>query len=90
MEFKENVKKAVTDTAQTVMKKTGEFVENSKTKYSIFDLNNEIERVYKEIGEKIYQGYKNDEDISEFVKEKCAEIDELSKKVDILKQKLEK
>ena len=80
MEFKENVKKAVTDTAQTVMKKTGEFVENSKTKYSIFDLNNEIERVYKEIGEKIYQGYKNDEDISEFVKEKCAEIDELSKK----------
>lgn len=87
MDFKYNLKKAIADTAQTVAQKTGELVECSKTKYSIYDLNNEIEKVYTDLGRKIYECYKEDEDASEFVSEKCAEIDSLNEKLDILKEK---
>ena len=45
MKFIENLKKATENAFHTVTKKTGEFVEDSKTKYSIFDLKNEIEKI---------------------------------------------
>lgn len=88
MDFMENLKKAVTDTAQTAVKKTGKFVEDSKTKYSIYDLKNDIEKIYKEIGSEVYRSYKADENISEFIESKCAEIDSLNEKIEELKNKL--
>ena len=90
MDFMDNVKKAITDTAKIAAQKTGEFVENSKTKYSIYDLKNEIEKIYTEIGAAVYTGRKEDNDISEFVEKKCDEIDVLAEKMDILKKKLNK
>ena len=88
MDFIENLKKAVTDTAQTAVKKTGKFVEDSKTKYSIYDLKNDIEKIYTEIGSEVYRSYKADENISEFTESKCAEIDSLNEKIEELKNKL--
>lgn len=88
MDFIENLKKAVTDTAQTAVKKTGKFVEDSKTKYSIYDLKNDIEKIYTEIGSEVYRSYKADENISEFIESKCAEIDSLNEKIEELKNKL--
>ncbi|MBR5614835.1 MAG: zinc-ribbon domain-containing protein [Clostridia bacterium] len=89
MKFIENLKKAAENTVNTVAKKTGELVEDSKTKYSIFDLNNEIEKTYTEIGKEIYAGYKEDRNVADFIEEKCQAIDKLNADIDALKQKLE-
>ncbi len=88
MNFFENLKRAAADTAQVIAKKTGDVVETSKTKYSIYDLKNEIEKIYAEIGEKVYEAYKNDINISDVLEEKCSQIDDLMLKTDVLKQKL--
>ena len=49
MNFFENLKKAAGKGFNAVAKKTGEIVEDSKTKYSIFDLKNEIEKVREQV-----------------------------------------
>ena len=46
MDFLENVMSAVGSAAQTVVKKSGEVVEYSKLKYSMFDLSNSIKNLY--------------------------------------------
>ncbi len=89
MKFFENVKIAAEKTVNTVAKKTGEIVEDSKTKYSIFDLNNDIEKIYTEIGKEIYAAYKEDRNAAEFVEEKCKAIDELQVAVEELRSKLD-
>lgn len=89
MKFVENFKKAAEKTISTIKTKTGEIVEDSKTKYSIFDLNNEIDKIYAEIGKEIYSGYKEDRNVADFIETKCCEIDKLNAEIDELKQKLE-
>lgn len=90
MDFLSNVKKLFTDTTKTVAKKTGELVETSKTKYSIYDAKNDIEKVYTDIGREIYAGYREDRNVAEFIEEKCKEIDVLVEKMETLKGKLDK
>lgn len=89
MKFIENLKKAAENTIQVVSQKTGEFVEDSKTKYSIFDLKNEIEKIYSEIGKEIYAGYKEDRNVADFIEEKCAQIDSFNSQIETLRQKLD-
>lgn len=89
MKFVENLKKAAENTVSSVARKTGELVEDSKTKYSIFDLKNEIEKLYTELGSEMYAAYKSDENIAELIEKKCNDIDELNARIDELKQKLE-
>lgn len=88
MKFVENLKKAAENTFHTVTKKTGEFVEDSKTKYSIFDLKNEIEKVYTEIGKEIYLASKENRNVADFIENKCAEIDKLNAEIEELQKKL--
>ena len=89
MNFFENLKKAAGKGFNAVAKKTGEIVEDSKTKYSIFDLKNEIEKVYAEIGKEIYAGYKEDRNVADFIEEKCGVIDGFNEKIQELQQKLD-
>ena len=89
MKFFENAKIAAEKTFNKVAKKTGEIVEDSKTKYTIFDLNNEIEKVYAEIGKEIYAAYKEDRNAAEFIEEKCKAIDDLQSEIDALRNKLD-
>ena len=89
MNFFENLKKAAGNTFNTVAKKTGEIVEDSRTKYSIFDLKNEIEKVYTEIGKEIYAAYKEDRNVADFIEEKCGVIDGFNEKIQELQQKLD-
>ncbi len=88
MKFVENLKKAAENTFHTVTKKTGEFVEDSKTKYSIFDLKNEIEKLYTEMGKEIYLASKEDRNVADFIENKCAEIDKLNAEIEELQKKL--
>lgn len=89
MKFIENLRKAAENTIQTVTRKTGEIVEDSKTKYSIFDLKNEIEKAYTEMGKEIYLASKEDKNIADYIEAKCAEIDNFNLKIEELKQKLD-
>ncbi len=89
MKFFENARIAAEKTFNTVAKKTGEIVEDSKTKYSIFDLNNEIGKIYGEMGKEIYAAYKEDRNAAEFIEEKCKLIDELQAQIDELRSKLD-
>lgn len=88
MKFVENLKKAAENTFHAVTKKTGEIVEDSKTKYSIFDLKNEIEKSYTEMGKEIYAASKEDRNIADFIENKCAEIDKLNAEIEELQKKL--
>ncbi len=90
MNFLSNVKKIFKDTGKTVVQKTEELVETSKTKYSIYDAKNDIEAVYTEIGREIYAAYKDDTNAAEFIEEKCKQIDILVDKMETLKAQLEK
>lgn len=90
MDFLSNVKRLFKDTSKTVVQKTGELVETSKTKYGIYDVKNDIEAVYTEIGREIYAAYKEDRNAAEFIEEKCKEIDTLADKMEALKAQLEK
>ena len=89
MDFLSNMQKMLTNTTEIVVHKTGEFWEDSKVKYSIFDARNEIEKICTEMGQKIYEGYKHEENVADFIEEKCLEIDKLNEKIRELKKKLE-
>ena len=84
MDFVENVKTAVTNTAQTVVKKSNELVELSKQKYAVYDLKNDIKKLYAEIGQLIYEGLHNGEEMSEEVRIKCEIIDAKKAKISAL------
>lgn len=89
MNFFENVKIAAKKTFNIAAQKTGEIVEDSKTKYGIFDLKNEINKIYTEIGGEVYAAYKEDRQVSEVVEEKCAKIDEINAQIEELRKKLD-
>ena len=90
MDFFENVKRAVSDTAQTVSKASGEVASKVKTRYSIYETNSEIKRILGEIGLEIYQLYKNDEaELSDSILEKCRELDEKNEIIEAAEAKLD-
>lgn len=88
VDFLSNVTKLLSDTTEKVISKTGEFVENSKIKYNIYDAKNEVGKLCTEMGQKIYDGYRNDENVGEFIEEKCLEIDRLNEKIKKLEAEL--
>ncbi len=80
-----NVKAVVSDTAQTVAKKSGELIDASKTKYAIFDLNNDIKKLYFEIGKLTYLSVEKDEDHTDSIKMKCEIISAKLARIEALK-----
>ncbi len=89
MDYLENVKRAVSDAAQTVSKVSGETVDKVKTKYSIYDMSGDVKKLLEEIGFEVYKAYTDGEDtLSEVVIEKCREIDEKNAKIEEAESKL--
>lgn len=88
MDFLENVRSAVGNAAQTVVKKSGEVVEYSKIKYAIFDLENTIKEIEYQIGKAVYDSYKENTSLDESIKDKCEEIDKLIEQIDVYAQQL--
>lgn len=88
MDFLDNVKKIVTDTAQTAVKKSGEIIESTKIKYNIFDLKNDIDKIYREIGEEIYNKFENEADVFDSVTQKCELIKEKNKMIAQLEKEI--
>ncbi len=88
MDFFDNVKNAVESAAQTVVKKSGEAIEYSKIKYSMYDTTNSVKSLYSKIGEAVYKSYKSGSPLDEDIKDLCAEIDALGVKLDDLADQL--
>lgn len=85
MDFYENVKNVVSDTAQKVAKKTGELYDASKIQYTIFELNNDIKKLYSEIGKLTYKTVIYGTDYKEEIKMKCDIITAKLAKINSLK-----
>lgn len=83
MEFMKKVNeigKKVGETAQetykTVTSKSGKFFEETKLKMSIGDKEEDIEKLYQDMGKKVYDLHKAGESVEDF-EETCKEIDDI-------------
>ena len=85
--FGDNIKRAVSDTARAAVKKSEEVIETAKNKYSEFDLNGEINELYRELGKIVCTAYNEDTDCSEEIKNLCLKINEKIEELDTLKNK---
>lgn len=88
MSFVDNAKKIVTDTAENVVKASGELIENSKIKYRLFDANIDIKKLYEKLGKYVYDEYNTDEDFSTEKEDICVQIKELKAYIDELNEKV--
>ena len=89
MDFLNNVFGAVGDAAQKVARKSADAVEYSKIKYSVYDINNEIKKLYTEIGQCAYNCYISGNTTDLPISDKCEEIQELKKKLDEMQQRMD-
>lgn len=90
MEFFDQVKNKTVDAAQVVAQKSGELVEISKIKYAIFDLSNDIKKLYSEIGKLVYAEVADTNEYSEGVLMKCEIIRAKKAKIAALKAKADR
>lgn len=65
------VKDVTKDTALAIAKKSGELVEASKVQYAMFELKNDIKKLYSEIGRLTYLAVEENEDHAETIKDMC-------------------
>lgn len=72
----DKLKDAITSTANVVVKKSSELYERSKITLSITSLQNEIDKIYMEIGKLVYEGNKEEDLSLDLVQEKCDLVDE--------------
>ena len=72
-------------TATQAGKKAGEMFNTSKHQITIFDIKNDINDLYKEIGALVYATHKNGDENSEQIDEKLNAIDEKMERIEELK-----
>ena len=92
MEFFDKLGKKASEAYKVTADKTGKLAKEAKLRMKISDLKSQINDIYKEIGESVYQKHtrKGEYDIEKEIEEKCTKIDVLSDEIESnLKQCLE-
>lgn len=92
MEFFDKLGKKASEAYKVTADKTGKLAKEAKLRMKISELKSQINDIYKEIGEIVYQKHtrEGEYDITKEVEEKCTKIDVLSDEIDSnLKQCLE-
>ena len=92
MDFFDKLGKKASEAYKATADKTGKLAKETKLKFKIGELKNQINDIYKEIGKKVYEKHIREEEIciKKEVEEQCTKIDVLSAEVDnLLKQCLE-
>lgn len=87
MSFGENLKRIVSNTARIAVKKSEEVIETAKNKYNEFDLNGEIDGLYRELGKMVYTAFNEDSDVSDEIKGLCSKIDDKLSELESIKNK---
>ena len=75
MGFFEGLSKKVSETTSSIQETTNKIQRESKCKKTISDNNAKVEKIYSEIGKKVYENRKIDDSLIAFVEEKTNEID---------------
>lgn len=82
MEIFEKIGDAATKTYKYTAEKTSKIAKETKLKMKINENKREIEDIYREIGETVYEKFIVDEDINkDELRQKCEEIDLLTEKI---------
>jgi len=92
MEFFDKLGKKASEAYKVTADKTGKLAKEAKLRMKISDLKSQINTIYKEIGETVYQKHtrEGEYDITKEIEEKCTKIDVLSDEIESnLKQCLE-
>lgn len=92
MEFFDKLGKKASEAYKVTADKTGKLAKEAKLRMKISDLKSQINTIYKEIGETVYQKHtrEGEYDITKEIGEKCTKIDVLSDEIESnLKQCLE-
>ena len=92
MEFFDKLGKKESEAYKVTADKTGKLAKEAKLRMKIADLKSQINEIYKEIGETVYQKHTREGkyEIEKEVEEKCTKIDVLSDEIESnLKQCLE-
>lgn len=92
MEFFDKLGKKASEAYKVTADKTGKLAKEAKLRMKMGELKSEINKIYEEIGKKIYENHVLEEkkDITKEVEEQCTKIDCLSDEIESnLKQCLE-
>lgn len=92
MEFFDKLGKKASEAAKITADKTGKLAKETKLKFKMGELRNQINDIYQEIGKKVYEKHIREEDIciKKDLEEQCTKIDVLSDEIDsLLKECLE-
>ena len=92
MEFFDKLGKKASEAYKVTADKTGKLAKEAKLRMKISDLKSQINTIYKEIGETVYQKHtrEGEYDITKEIEEKCTKIDVFSDEIESnLKQCLE-
>jgi len=82
MEIFEKIGDAASKTYKFTAEKTSKLAKETKLKMQINENKRQIEKIYREIGETVYEKFVVNEEIdTKELKEKCQEIDDLSAKI---------
>ena len=92
MEFFDKLGKKASEAYKVTADKTGKLAKEAKLRMKMGELKSEINKIYEDIGKKIYENHVLEEkkDISNQIEEQCTKIDCLSDEIEsILKHCLE-
>ncbi|MBQ9097691.1 MAG: zinc ribbon domain-containing protein [Clostridia bacterium] len=89
MDFITTVKEKAEEIAVSTVKASNAVVETVKSNFAIAEKEQAISKILKELGELMYDAYKNGEEPdAETVAEKCVQLDESYKIIEDLKAKI--
>lgn len=76
------------DVADVAGKKTGEALELTRLRINATELGNKIEKIYLDLGKKVYAAAKAEEDCTDFVNLKIEEIDKIKAEIERVEVKI--
>lgn len=88
MDIIDTIKNKIYETAKTAAKKSNEVVEATKIRLALSDAEAKVAQLMKEMGEMLYDEYKNEAELEDAYLVKCSEIDEVFESIGDLKEKL--
>lgn len=89
MAFIDELAKRLGEVVKKVGEKSEELVELGKLNYEIFKEEDAIKRLYREIGQAVYEAYKQENNSLEAIYRLCQEIDEHRQKIESLKKQVD-
>ncbi len=88
MEWFESVKGTVRKTATKAYEKSSQILEVTKLNFKISDAESVVDKFFKELGVRLYEEYKNGNEVSEETKAACENIDAKYDEIEELKNQI--